>query len=130
MPNSIRVLVCNRHNLFRKGIKALFPGTSVIEIVGEASTTRQALKLLASLHPDVVLLDTCTPDSTGSEATRSIKAFDPDVAVLVVSLSDDELLISACLDAGASGFVRGNDEPLKLRHAIDTAYARHPRAAA
>ena len=126
----IRVLLCNNHNLFREGIKALFPETAVIEIVGEATTARQALILLVRLRPDVVLLDATTSDLGGSEATRRIKAVSPHVEILILSLSDDEPLISACLDAGAAGCIRRGDNPLHLERAISMAYDRRTQHAA
>lgn len=119
---TIRVLLCNRHNLFREGIKALFLKETVIRIVGEAATAAQALALLQQLRPDVVLLDPNTADSCGSEATRCMKALHPHVAVLVLSLSDDDGLIEACLAAGAAGYIRSADQPAQLRRAISSAY--------
>lgn len=126
---TIKVLLCNRYALFREGIKAMLPEGAAIEIVGEAATARQALSLLERLHPDVVLLDSISPDCSGSEVTRRIKAIDPDVEVLILSLYDDHLLISGCLDAGAAGYVRTVDKPRQLRQAISTACRRAHRAA-
>ena len=126
---TIRVLLCNKHNLFREGIKALLPEKAHIEIVGEASSAASALAQLERLHPDVVLLDATTADSSGSETTRRIKAKDPNVEVLILSLYDDELLISNCLNAGAAGYIRKNDHPVRLKQAINAAYRRAHHAA-
>lgn len=126
---TIKVLLCNRYALFREGIKALLPEGAAIEIVGEAATAKQALSLLERLRPDVVLLDAITPDSSGSELTRRIKAIDPHCEVLILSLYDDHLLISSCLDAGAVGYIRTVDKPRQLRQAICTACRRTHRAA-
>jgi len=117
----IRVLVCNRYALFRQGIKELLPQGSPIEVVGEAATARQALHLVERLRPDVVLMDATMRDASGSEATRRIKALDPGVHILIVSLDDDRLLISGCLNAGATGYVRNGDRSGKLKSAIQMA---------
>jgi DNA-binding NarL/FixJ family response regulator len=131
--HKIRVLICNRYRLFREGIKALLPREG-IEIVGEANTARQALQLVPRLHPDVVLMDATTRDTPGSEATRRIKAMDPHVKVLILSLSDDEPLVSGCLQAGATDRIGREDRAVQLKSAIRTAYRRaaartdeHPR---
>ncbi len=126
---TIRVLICNKYTLFREGIKALLTEGSPIQIVGEAASAEQALRLLEHLHPDVVLMDLTAPDVSGSEATRRIKQKDPHVEVLIVSLSDDEPLISGCMDAGAAGCIRKNDQSWRLKRAISTACSRSRRAA-
>ena len=61
----IRVLICNKYVLFREGIKCLIEEGSLIEIVGEADTARQAIDQTARLRPDVVLMDLVTPDLSG-----------------------------------------------------------------
>ncbi len=119
----IRVLLCNQHTLFREGMQALFRNTP-IEIVGVAATAEEALRLLKRLWPDVVLMDVHTPDASGSEVTRRIKAIDPHVEVLILTLEDDDILIASCLEAGATGFIRKDDRPLQLRRAINMAYRK------
>jgi DNA-binding NarL/FixJ family response regulator len=118
----IRVLICNKYVLFREGIKRLLREGALIEIVGEADTATQAIDQAARLRPDVVLMDLVTPDLSGSEATRRIKAVHPDVRVLILSLRDDETLLTRCFEAGASGCIRKDDEPSQLRSAIDAVY--------
>ena len=128
-PKRIKVLLCNKHNLFREGIKALFPKSAPIAIVGEAATASQALNLLERLQPDVILLDATTSDLGGSEATRRIKAINPRVEILILSLYDDELLVSDCIGAGAIGCISKKDDPLNLERAISMAYRRAQHAA-
>ena len=123
-PERIRVLLCNRHNLFSEGIKALFPDGTAIAIVGEATTAGQALIMMRQLKPDVVLLDATVSDLGASEATRTFKAINPNVEVVLLSLADDAPLISGCLDAGAAGYIGREDGPKELEHAISMAYSR------
>ena len=124
-----RVLICNEYTLFREGIKALLEKGTSIEIVGEASTAAEAIEQLKRLKPDVVLMDVGTPDLTGFEATRTIKAIDPHVKVLILSVHDDEVLISRCLEAGASGYLRKYDRATQLHSAIDAVCQIGERAA-
>src|SRR5579872_4150825 len=114
----IRVLICNEYVLFREGIKSLLREGTRIEIVGEAGTARQAIDQAARLRPDVVLMDLVTPDLSGSEATRRIRAVHPDVRILILSLDDDETLASRCVEAGASGYILKNDQTSQLQSAI------------
>ena len=128
----IRVLICNKYVLFREGVKSLLREETRIEIVAETDTARQAIDQTARLRPDVVLMDLMTPDLSGFEATRRIKAVHPDVRVLILSLRDDEALVSRCFEAGASGYIRSDDQPSRLHSAIDTVCRfsehRHQRA--
>jgi DNA-binding NarL/FixJ family response regulator len=114
----IRVLICNKYVLFREGIKCLLQEGTLIEIVAEADTAKQAIDQAARLRPDVVLMDLVTPDLSGSEATRRIKAVHPNAKVLMLSLCDDETLASRCVEAGAFGYIRKNDHASELRSAI------------
>jgi two-component system, NarL family, response regulator DegU len=114
----IKVLICNKDVLFREGIKCLLQEGTLIEIVAEADTAKQAIDQAARLRPDVVLMDVVTPDLSGSEATRRLKAAHPDLKVLILSLRDDETLASRCVEAGASGYIRKTDHASELRSAI------------
>jgi DNA-binding NarL/FixJ family response regulator len=125
----IGVLICNQYTLFREGIKALLEKETSIEIVGEATTAAEAIEQLKRLKPDVVLMDVGTPDLTGFEATQRIKALDPNVKVLILSLYEDEALISRCLEAGASGYIRQYDRATQLQSAIDAVCRIGDRAA-
>ncbi len=118
----IRVLICNKYAMFRDGIKALLAEGSAIKIVGETATAKRAINLIARVHPDIVLMDTVTTDLSGPEATQMIKATDPHVQVLIVSLDDNEPLALRCLRAGAAGYVRKENRTPQLRDAIDTAF--------
>jgi DNA-binding NarL/FixJ family response regulator len=125
----IRVLICNQYTLFREGIKALLEKGTPIEVVGEADTAAEAIEQLKRLKPDVVLMDVGTPDLTGFEATRRIKAVDPHVKILILSVHQDEVLISRCLEAGASGYIRKYDRAAQLQSAIDAVCHVSERAA-
>ncbi len=98
-------------------------------MVGETDSTRDAIRLTQQLEPDVVLLDAAAPGLSASAATRRIKDVHPGVAVLVLSLIDDENLVALCLQAGASGCIRKDERIRQLAGAIHAACRKHVQAA-
>jgi two-component system response regulator NreC len=122
MKEKIAVLLCDDHTLFRDGIKAIFSDDSSVEVVGEAEDGRQAVSRARKLHPDVVLMDIAMPDLSGFEATRQILRADPKVKVLILTMYEEEEVITRCLNAGAAGYVLKDAPRSDLIHAIDTVF--------
>jgi DNA-binding NarL/FixJ family response regulator len=118
MKGKVRVLLCDDHTLFREGIKAILKDELSIEIVGEADNGRQAVALARHLHPDIVLMDIAMPDLGGFEATHRILRADPKTKVLILTMYEEEEVITRCLDAGASGYVLKDAPRAHLIHAI------------
>ncbi|MCF6777097.1 UvrY/SirA/GacA family response regulator transcription factor [Thiotrichales bacterium 19X7-9] len=119
----IRVLLVDDHDLVRLGIKKLLGDIPGIKIVGEAKSGEEAIKLVNSLKPDVVLMDVKMPGIGGLEATRRIVQGQVNTKVLVVTVYGDEPYPSRVLQAGAAGYMTkgaGVDEIIK---AIKTVYA-------
>ena len=127
--NPIRILICNRYNLFREGVKALLQAGNPTVTVAETGTASGALRLMKSFRPDVVLLDATTPDSSGSESTRLMRLIDPGVKIVVVSMNDDEPLRSGCMRAGACACVGHQDHAWRLKEIINDACGRDTQGA-
>ncbi len=109
----IRVLLCDDHELVRKGVRALLESDLTTEVVGEAASADEAVVRAAEVEPDVVIMDVRMPGRSGVEACRDIRAARPETKVLMLtSFSDDEALFTAIM-AGASGYllknIGGND---------------------
>jgi len=119
MKEKARVLLCDDHTLFREGIKAILKDEFSIEIVGEADNGRQAVALARQLRPDIVLMDIAMPDLGGVEATHRILQANPKTKVLILTMYEEEEVITRCLDAGASGYVLKDAPRAHLIHAID-----------
>jgi DNA-binding NarL/FixJ family response regulator len=117
---SIRIVVADDEVLVRLGLRALAGSESDFEIVGEASTGREALRIVRTLHPDVVVMDIRMPGIDGLEATRLIAA-DPDLAavrvLILTTFATDEYVFEA-LRAGAAAFILKDSEPAELLRAI------------
>ena len=120
MSKKARILICDDHTLFVEGLKAMLRHESSMEIVGEARNGREAVKLVKELKPDVMLMDVSMPDMDGSEATRRVKAFDPSVKVLMLTMHEEEELVARCLEAGASGYIIKDAPASQLLYAIET----------
>jgi len=101
----VRVLIADDHGIVRSGLRLLLERQPDIEVVAEAADGAEARELAIRERPDLAILDVKMPKLTGLQATREIKAQAPEVAVLILSMHDEERYISEALKAGASGYV-------------------------
>jgi DNA-binding NarL/FixJ family response regulator len=101
----MRVLIADDHGIVRSGLRLLLERQPDIEVIGEAADGAAARELAIRERPDLAILDLKMPKLTGLQATREIKAQAPDVAVLILSMHDDERYVAEALKAGASGYV-------------------------
>lgn len=116
--SKIRLLLVDDHAVVRAGLRMLFSAAADLEIVGEAETGAEGVRLACELRPDVVLMDISMPDMNGIEATRHIKAQCPEVAVLALTMHEDDQYFFEMLSAGASGYVPKRAAPNDLLSAI------------
>ncbi len=114
----IRVLLVDDHQLVRAGIQALLRDLSEVEVVGEASDGREALRLIAAHHPDVVLMDIMMPGMNGLEAAARVVKESPTTRVLMLSVNASEEYVLQALRAGAAGYLLKNISPAELETAI------------
>jgi DNA-binding NarL/FixJ family response regulator len=101
----MRVLIADDHGIVRSGLRLLLERQADIEVVAEAADGAEARELAIRERPDLAILDVKMPKLTGLQATREIKAQAPEVAVLILSMHDDEGYLAEALEAGASGYV-------------------------
>ncbi|MEO7836856.1 MAG: response regulator transcription factor, partial [Acidimicrobiales bacterium] len=101
----IRVLLSDDHPVYRLGLSALLSSLDGFEVVGEASNGSDAVVKAAALAPDVVVMDLQMPEMDGLEATRRIVKAQPDVAVLILTYSDEDHSVLDAVLAGARGYV-------------------------
>jgi DNA-binding NarL/FixJ family response regulator len=115
-----RVLVADDDDLMRAGLAELLTADAAIEIVGEASTGRQAIERARQLTPDVVLMDVRMPDLDGIAATRELSRMVPGARVLILTTFEQDDYIFSALRAGASGFLLKRTRPEDLIAAVHT----------
>jgi len=116
-----KLLLVDDHAVVRMGLRMLLESESDLEIVGEAGSASQAINLLTSLQPDVVLMDIGLPDISGIDATYQIKLVRPETAVIALTIHEDEEYFFKMLEAGASGYVPKRAAPEELITAIQAA---------
>ncbi len=117
----VRVLITDDHPVFRYGLRALLDAGSQTQVVGEAAAGEQAVALAEQLQPDVILMDLNMPGAiNGIEATRRIVQASPHVAVLVLTMLEDDASVFAAMRAGARGYVLKGGDPAETLQAIRT----------
>jgi DNA-binding NarL/FixJ family response regulator len=113
---SIRVLIADDHTLFRDGLRVLLASIPDIEVVGEAASGKEALRLAVEHQPDVILMDIQMPDLNGIEATRQILHASPHVGIIVLTMFQDDDTVFAVMRAGARGYIlKGADQSVLMR---------------
>jgi DNA-binding NarL/FixJ family response regulator len=120
-----RVLLVDDHPIVRTGFAALIALDPSLSVCGEAADAAGALDQLRRARPDVVLLDLGLRGAGGLELIRSLKAQDPNVKILVVSMFDEDVYADRALRAGAVGFVGKHEAAERLLGAIRQVMAGH-----
>jgi DNA-binding NarL/FixJ family response regulator len=118
-----RVLIADDDGLMRAGLVELLAGEPDIEIVGEASTGREAVERARRLDPDVVLMDVRMPDLDGIGATRELTVAAPGARVLILTTFEQDDYVFGALRSGASGFLLKRSRPEELIAAVHTVAA-------
>jgi len=126
----VRILLADDHDVVRKGLRTMLEARENWQVCGAAATGPEAVKMAASLHPDIAVLDLEMADLDGMEATRAIKKNDPSIEVLIFTMHDSEYLIREVLSAGARAFVLKSEGGRKLVEAIDAVLEHKPFFAA
>ena len=118
MDEPIRILVADDHPGFRSGLRALLGAQTGLVLVGEAETGTEAVELAATLQPDVILMDLSMPGLDGIAATRRIVDTSPHIAVVVLTMADDDAAVFDALRAGARGYLLKGADRIELARAI------------
>ena len=115
-----RILIADDHRLVRAGLRSLLEKIPSVEVVAEASDGREALNLVKTIHPDIVLMDLAMPRLNGVEAVRRLSKEFPRTKAIVVSMHGSEEYIRPALRAGASGYLIKDAAAAELALAIQT----------
>lgn len=116
-----RLLLVDDHAVVRSGLRMLLENESEIEIIGEANNAQEAIEAATTLKPNLILMDIGLPDLSGIDATREIKKRLPEVAIVALTIHEDEEYFFKMLEAGATGYVPKRAAPEELLTAIRAA---------
>lgn len=118
MDEEIRVLIADDHQLFRDGIRRLLQSTDHMQCVGEAETGDEVVAMATELQPDVIVMDIQMPGLNGIDATRQIVQNSPHIAVLMVTMFEDDNSVFSAMRAGAKGYVLKGAKREEIQRAI------------
>lgn len=113
-----RILLVDDHDLVRTGVRRLLEDVADFEILGEATSGEEAIKMVAELDPDVVLMDINMPGIGGLEATRKMLGNNPALRIIIVTMHQDDLFAQRLLKAGAVGYLTKGARVDEISHAI------------
>lgn len=116
----IRVLIADDHHVVRRGLLFFLKTQKDIEVVGEAKNGLEAVQLVETLTPDIVLMDLVMPEMDGIQATKRIKEQWPNIYVLMLTSFSDRDHVLPAIEAGASGYQLKDIEPDELVESIRT----------
>jgi len=117
MSDPASIVIVDDHALFRSGVRSEVEG--LVEVVGEAGSVEEAVRVIAATRPDVVLLDVHMPGGGGVEVIRGVGAVDPGQRLLALSVSDAAEDVIAVVRAGARGYVTKSISGEELAAAIE-----------
>ena len=120
MDSKIKVIIADDHAILRAGLKQVLAETDDIEVIAEAQTANEAIKLSRGPDANVLLLDISLPDRSGIEALKYIKKENPRIAVLMLSMHREDQYAVRALKAGASGYLCKQSASNELVNAIHT----------
>jgi len=123
MSDPIRILIADDHPIVRDGLIAILGTQPDLQVVGAASTGADVIRQVASLRPDVVLLDLEMPDMDGVEALRRLRADQPGVRAIIFTAFDTDELIVEAVRAGAKGYLLKGTPRDEIFQAIRTVSA-------
>jgi DNA-binding NarL/FixJ family response regulator len=116
----MKIILVDDHFLVREGVKALFEHEEKIEVIGEAANGKEALEILQTLQPDILIVDVRMPEMTGNELVKIVSEQYPKIKTLILSMHDAQEYVMEAINAGADGYMlKGSSKPEFLK-ALDT----------
>lgn len=119
--NVIRAVIADDNLLVRTGVRSILDDAQNVEVVGEASNGLEAIHLVETLSPDVLLLDIHMPVMDGITAMKLLRETGCEVSILILSADDDHLFEVQSMDGGASEYILKEEAPVRIVGAVQRA---------
>lgn len=114
----VKILLADDHTIVRAGVRLLLKGVNDLEVVGEADNGHEALDLVKSLHPDIVILDIAMKSLNGLEVASRISRDHPEIKTIILSMHASEEYVNRALQAGVRGYLLKDSIPAELEIAV------------
>jgi DNA-binding NarL/FixJ family response regulator len=123
MPERKRIVIAEDHTILREGLRMLLSSNPAFEVVGEAQDGLEAIRLVESLKPDLILMDLSMPRMNGVGAIQEIKKLNPSTKILVLTVHKTEEHILTALKTGAEGYILKEATHGELMLALDNVFS-------
>ena len=123
MPERKRIVIAEDHTILREGLRMLLSSNPAFEVVGEAQDGLEAIRLVESLKPDLILMDLSMPRMNGVGAIQEIKKLNPSTKILVLTVHKTEEHILTALKTGAEGYILKEATHGELMLALDNIFS-------
>lgn len=114
-----RILLVDDHQLIIDGVKGFLENHDRFQVVGEANTGADAIRLAEVLEPDVILMDIEMPEMSGIQASEEIKRLNSDIKIIIISMHNEKQLVKKLIEKGADGYLLKNSEKAEVLEAIE-----------
>lgn len=118
---NISIFIIDDHVMVRSGLRLILEQVSDLQVIGEAGTGEEAIKIVPELKPEIILMDISLPKMNGVKTTEAIKKICPDTKIIALTMHAEDEYLAAFIKAGGVGYISKSAADRELLHTIKTA---------